>query len=114
MHLDGEYVMRGDELEQQRGTVETRGQLSQGLLRKLLQHLTDAPPFERSVGNGALMVISVAEDPRFADRTAARPRVDTDRWVRTAVGTTVCHSWWFALLSSIVSRPSSPVIGPAS
>jgi hypothetical protein len=47
------------------------GQLSQHLLRKLLQQLTDGSPFERSIGNLARMVIAVAEYPCFADGTIA-------------------------------------------
>ena len=33
-----------------------------------------ARPFERSVGNEARMVLAVAEDPGFTNRTVARQR----------------------------------------
>ena len=74
MHLDREHFTRVEELQQQRESAETLGQLSQQLLRRLLQQLTDGPPFERSIGNLAPMVIAVAEYPRFADGAVARQR----------------------------------------
>ena len=61
MHLDREHFARIEELQQQREPAESPGQLSQQLLRPLLQQLTDGPSFERSIGNVARMVIAVAE-----------------------------------------------------
>ena len=74
MHLDREHLTRVEELQQQRKSAETPGQLSHHLFRKLLQQLTDGLPFERSVGNAARMVFAVAQYPRFADRAVARQR----------------------------------------
>ena len=74
MHLDREHFTRVEELQQQRKSAESPGQLSHHLFRKLLQQLTDGLPFERSIGDAALMVIAVAEHPCFADRTVARQR----------------------------------------
>jgi hypothetical protein len=50
-----------EELQQQREVGETPGQPSRQLLWKLLQQLSDGPPFERSIRNTALMVFAVAE-----------------------------------------------------
>ena len=58
-----------EELQQQWKSLKLVGQLSQHLFWKLLQQLTDGLPFERSFGHLALMVIAVAEYPRFADRS---------------------------------------------
>ena len=74
MHLDREHFTRIEELQQQREPAESPGQLSQQLLRPLLQQLTEGPPFERSIGNAAWMVIAVTEYPGFADRAVARKR----------------------------------------
>ena len=74
MHLDREHFTGVEELQQQWESAETPGQLSQHLLRELLQQLTDGPPFERPIGNMARMVIAVAEHPRFADGAIARQR----------------------------------------
>src|ERR1700678_3100793 len=59
-----------EEFQQQRKSAETPGQLSQKLLRKLFQQLSDSPSFKRSFGYLTRMVIAVAEDPRLAHRTA--------------------------------------------
>jgi hypothetical protein len=48
------------------------GQLSQHLLRKLLQQLTNRLAFERTLGYLACVVIAVAEQPYFSDRSARR------------------------------------------
>ena len=61
-----------EELQKQRESVETPGQLPQHLLGKLLQQLTDSPTFEWSTGNVALMIIAVAKQPCFADRAVTR------------------------------------------
>ena len=61
MHLDREHFTRVEELQQQWEPAEAPGQFSQQLLRPLLKQLTDGPPFERSIGYVALMVIAVAE-----------------------------------------------------
>ena len=74
MHLDREHFPRVEELQQQWESAETPRQFSHQLLRILLQQLTDGPPFKRSIGNPARMVITVAEYPRFADRAVARQR----------------------------------------
>ena len=74
MHLHREHFTYVEELQQQRESAETPSEFSHHLLRKLLQHLTDGPPFERSIGNTARMVCAVAEYPRFADRAVARQR----------------------------------------
>jgi len=74
MDLDREHFTCVEELEQQWESAETRGELSQHLLRRLLQQLTDGPPLERSIGNLARMIIAVAEDPRFADGAVAWQR----------------------------------------
>ena len=57
-----------------RKPAEAPGQLSQHLLRPLLKQLTDGPSFERSIGDVALMVIAVAQQPRFADGAIAGQR----------------------------------------
>ena len=46
-------------------SAETLGQPSKQFFRNLLQQLADGPPFERSIGNVARMVIAVAEYPGF-------------------------------------------------
>jgi len=63
-----------EELQQQWKSAEAPGQLSQHWLRELLQQFTDGPPFERSISDAALMVIAVAEQPSFADRTTGQGR----------------------------------------
>ena len=74
MHLDRKHFTCIEELQQQWESTEASGQLSQHLLRELLQQLTDGSAFERSVGDSALMVIAVAEHPCFADGTITRQR----------------------------------------
>src|ERR1019366_530206 len=74
MDLNREHFTRVEELQQQWEPAETPGQLSQHLLRELLQQLTDGSPFERSIGNVARMVIAVAKHPCFADRTITGQR----------------------------------------
>src|ERR1017187_2994016 len=59
-----------EELQQQWKSLKVMGQPSQNLFWKLLQQLTNRLPFERPFGYLALMVIAVAEYPRFADRSA--------------------------------------------
>jgi hypothetical protein len=61
VHLDRDHVTCVEELQQQREVGETPGQPSLQLLWKLLQQLTDGPPFERSIGNTSLVVFAVAE-----------------------------------------------------
>src|SRR5664279_1389777 len=56
MHLDREHLAYIEELQQKWESTEASGQLSQHLLWKLLQQLSDGPPFERSVSDAALMV----------------------------------------------------------
>ena len=63
--------MNVEELQQQGKSAETPGQLSQQLLRELLQQLADGLPLERSISNTALMVVAIAEHPRFANRATA-------------------------------------------
>ena len=67
MHLDRELFVCVEELQQHGEPSETAGQFSQQLLRRLLQQLPDGPPFERSIGDLAGMVIAVAQQPGFAD-----------------------------------------------
>ena len=75
MHLDREHFTCVEELQQQWESAESPGQLSHHLFWKLLQQLSDGPPFERPIGNTARMVVAVAEYPRFADRAVARQRL---------------------------------------
>ena len=105
MHLDRKHFARVEELQQQWESTKTSGQFSQQLLRRLLQQLTDGPPFERSIGDAARMVLPVAEQPGFADgpspgngalsrsASAGRPRADTDRSARSAEGTDAFESF---------------------
>src|ERR1035441_2046908 len=65
--------MRIEELQQQRESAESPGELSQQLLGKLRQQLSDGLALERSISHSARMVISIAKYPRLADR-AARQR----------------------------------------
>src|ERR1022692_4151130 len=65
--------MRIDELQQQRESAESPGELSQRLLGKLRQQLSDGLALERSISHSARMVIAIAKYPRLADR-AARQR----------------------------------------
>jgi len=52
--------------------AETCGLGSEHLFWKLLQQLTDGPPFERSIGDATLMVIAVTEQPSFANRATGQ------------------------------------------
>src|SRR6202162_6248608 len=65
--------MRIEELQQQRESAESPGELSQQLLGKLRQQLSDGLALERSISHSARMVIAIAKYPRLADR-AARQR----------------------------------------
>lgn len=69
MHLYGDHFLRIEELQQQRKSLKAMGQFSQHLLRKPLQQLTDRLAFERPLGYLARMVIAVAEQPSFSDRS---------------------------------------------
>jgi len=61
MHLDRKHFMYIEKLQQQRESPEAPGQLSQYLLRKLLQQLTDGLSLENSISDAALMVVAIAE-----------------------------------------------------
>src|ERR1035438_1316126 len=65
--------MRIEELQQQRESAESSGELSQHLLGKLRKQMVDGQALEWSIGYLARMVIAIAKYPRFADR-AARQR----------------------------------------
>ena len=74
MHLDREHFACVEEFQQQWESAEAPGQLSHRLFWKLLQHLSDRPPFEGSIGNLAWMIVAVAEYPGFTDGSIARQR----------------------------------------
>jgi hypothetical protein len=65
--------MRIEELQQQRESAESPGELSQQLVGKLRQQTVDGQTLERSLSYSARMVIAIAKYPGFADR-AARQR----------------------------------------
>jgi hypothetical protein len=65
--------MRIEELQQQWESAESPGELSQQLLWKLRQQLSDGLAPERSISHSARMVIAIAKYPRLADR-ATRQR----------------------------------------
>src|ERR1700686_4763780 len=60
--------MRIKELQQQWESAESPGELSQQLLGKLRQQLSDGLALERSISHSARMVIAIAKYPRLADR----------------------------------------------
>ena len=72
MHLDREHFPGVEKFKQQGESTETRGQLSQQLLPRLLQQLGDGLPFKGSIGNSARMVIAVTEYLGFANRAVVR------------------------------------------
>jgi hypothetical protein len=67
--------MRIEELQQQRESAESPGELSQQLLGKLRQQMLNGQTLEWSIGYLARMVIAIAKDPRFADRPLGRGAV---------------------------------------
>jgi hypothetical protein len=75
VHLYREHFLRVEELQQQRKSLKAAGQLSQHLLRKLHQQLTDRLPFERPLGYLARVVVAVAEQPCFSDGSARQGSV---------------------------------------
>src|SRR5450755_4243949 len=66
--------MRIEELQQERESAESPGELSQQLLGKLRQQLSDGLTLEWSIGYSARMVIAIAKYPRFAESAVARQR----------------------------------------
>ena len=67
MDLDGEHLVRIEELEQQGKSAKASRQLSHQLLRKLIHQLADGAPFKRPIGHRLGMVFAVAQHPRLAD-----------------------------------------------
>src|SRR5664279_4141812 len=72
MHLYRKHLVRIQKLEQQRKAAEARKELAHQLFPELLHHLAKHLPFERSVRNQALVVCTVAQHPRFSNRTVTR------------------------------------------
>jgi len=69
MYLHGKHFTRVEKLEEQRKTKEARSQLSHQLRSILFHQSTDSLALQRSVGDQALMIVTIAEYPRFANRT---------------------------------------------
>ncbi len=119
MHLDREHFPGVEKFKQQGESTETRGQLSQQLLPRLLQQLGDGLPFKGSIGNSARMVIAVTEYLGFANRavvrqgrseqvgpSGGRPKACTDRLVQIEADTAQYDlSPLFALLRYACDRP---------
>ena len=69
MYLHGKHFACVEKLEEQRKAAEARSQLTHQLRSILFHQSTDSLALQRSVGNQALMIVAVAEHPRFANRT---------------------------------------------
>src|ERR1039458_2372402 len=63
MHLHRKHLACIKKLEEQRKATEARCQLTHQLVTKFFHQFSDGLPFEQSVGNLALMIVAVAEDP---------------------------------------------------
>src|ERR1039458_341530 len=74
MHLHGKHLARVQELEEQRKAAEAGSQLAHQWFPELFHQVADGLPLKGSVGNLALMIVAVAEQPRFANRTVTRQR----------------------------------------
>ena len=68
MNLHGEHLVCVKKFEEQGKAAETRSKLPHQLFSKLFHQSTDSLAPKRSIRNQALMVRTVAEHPRFADR----------------------------------------------
>src|SRR6202047_3216210 len=74
MHLNRETLAHIEEFQQQRETTEVSRQLTQQLLRRLLQHSCDSLSLEGSIRDHAGMVVPIAQEPGFADEAARQWR----------------------------------------
>src|SRR5205823_11421362 len=63
-----------EKFQKQGKSPETRRQSAEHLLRRLLHQLRDGASLERSIGDAARMLVTIAQQPGFADRSRAGQR----------------------------------------
>jgi len=69
MYLHGKHFACVKKLEEQGKAAEARSKLPHQLRPILFHQSTDRLALQRSIRNQALMIVAVAKDPRFANRT---------------------------------------------
>ena len=74
MYLHGKHFACVKKFEEQGKAAEARSKLPHQLFSTLFHQLTDSLALKRSIRNQALMVRTVAEHPRFANRPVTRKR----------------------------------------
>src|ERR1700677_111181 len=74
MHLNRERLLNIEELQQESKTSVVLRQVSHEVLRRFVHDLPNCLSFQRSRGDEAGMIVSVAEQPGFTDRAITRKR----------------------------------------